>query len=438
MSLPRTGGRGPGGRHREKPALNAGSALSGVAMTRKNPDDIHNYAGRMRRLVRRFAETENGEVAVRFLDKLRLAGKKDGRITYYGDRLQLILHVFNTKFDRPVAPGNATKAHCESVLSEIISRESYSGETKKAYAVALLRLVHYAKTGEIGDRDENLYVQEVSWIKPSRYLDKNRQSVRPQDLLTSDEVVSILQQATDRCDRAMYWVLFEGAFRIGELLNMRVGGVDFRDDHVFVTTHGKTGTKRVALVLSFKPLLEWVSEHPRRGDADAFLWTRSPAGNKVSYHYVRTHLKGYAAKAGITRRIWLYLLRHTQLTLLAKRLSDHTLSAYGNWSPNSNMAKKYVHLSGKDVDDAILEMHGIKSGTPESDVITMKQCPRCDDRCTPDLPRCAKCGYITDPQLAQKSAEMFLDGSRPTHHTFDAVGKTTRAGTTLNRSPVPG
>jgi len=37
----------------------------------------------------------------------------------------------------------------------IISDESYGGETKKAYAMTLLRLVHYAKTGELGDRDGN-------------------------------------------------------------------------------------------------------------------------------------------------------------------------------------------------------------------------------------------------------------------------------------------
>ena len=394
----------------EKPGLSVNRTVYGNTMTRKDPDDIHDYASRLRRLRGRLAGTVQGDAASRFLDKLRLAGKKDGRIVYYGDRLPLILHLFNTRFGDPVMLEGTTKAHCESVLSEIISCVLYSGETKKAYAMVPLCLVHHAKTGEIGDRDENPYVPEVSWIRPSKYLDRNRESVKSEDLLTSDEVTAIMGQISDRCNRSMYWVMFEGAFRIGELLNMRVGGMDFRDDHVFVTTHGKTGTKRVALVLSFRPLLDWISEHPCGADAEAYLWTRSPRGAKVSYQYVRTNLKGYAAKAGITRRVWLYLFRHTQLTLLAKKLSDHTLSAYGNWSRHSNMAKKYVHLSGKDVDDAILEMHGIRDRVPESDILTLRPCPRCEMRNTPDLPRCSRCGYILDQQLAQESAEMFRAG----------------------------
>ena len=388
--------------------------MSGTSdMTRKNQDDIHNYAGKLRRIHLRLSQTPQGDVAAGFLDKLRLAGKKDGRIVYYADRLALILRLFGTRFAAPVTLAGATKKDCESVLSSIISNGSYKGETKKAYAMTLLRLVHYAKTGEVGDRDENRYVPEISWIRPSKYLERNGETVKSQDLLTPDEIISILERTSNRHDRAMLWVLFEGAFRIGELLNIRVGGVEFEDDHVSVTTHGKTGTKRVILVISFRPLLDWISEHPLRNDPDAFLWTRSRAGAKTSYHYVRTHLKRCAADAGITKRVWLYLLRHTQLTLLAKKLSDHTLSAYGNWSPNSNMAKKYVHLSGRDVDDAILEMHGIRSRAPKSDVITLLPCPRCTVQNTPDNARCFGCGCAIGGRPARGSGDARPPGGPP-------------------------
>ncbi len=208
----------------------------------------------------------------------------------------------------------------------------------------------------------------------------------------------------------MYWVLFEGAFRTGELLNLRVGGIDFRDDHVLVSTYGKTGSKRVALVLSFKPLLEWLAEHPQRNDPNAFLWYSASPRNtskRISYGYLRKHLKQYARNANIKKRVWLYLMRHTQLTLLSKKLSDQTLRVYGNWSPNSNMAKKYVHLSGKDVDDAILELHGIKSNDSDSKtVIKLKTCPRCNEQNVPDNQRCTKCGYILDEALLAQTPMM--------------------------------
>ncbi len=375
--------------------------------TARSEDDIYNYTGKIRRLKRQFGTIPQGDAAVRFLEHLKISGIRDGRICYYGDRMALILRLYGKKFAKTRLK-NVKKHHCESILSEIISNEAYSGETKKAYALALLKFIHFVKTGEIGTREDG-YAKEVSWIKPSRYLDKNEVTVRPEDLLTADEVVALLGKISNKRDRAMYWVLFEGAFRTGELLKFKVGGIDFKDDHVLVTTHGgKTGSKRVALVLSFKPLLEWLREHPERDNPDAFLWhsTTSRSGvARVSYSYLRCHLRQYATDAGITKKVWLYLMRHTQLTLLAKKLSDQTLRVYGNWSPNSNMAKKYVHLSGKDIDEAILEMHGIRIKDDSNGIIRLDTCPRCSTQNTPDNQRCSQCGYILDGALLPQDAK---------------------------------
>jgi len=51
-------------------------------------------------------------------------------------------------------------------------------------------------------------------------------------------------------------VLFEAALRPGELLRMDVGSVDFKDGYCLISVKGKTGVKRIPLVVSFKPLLE--------------------------------------------------------------------------------------------------------------------------------------------------------------------------------------
>ncbi len=388
-------------------------------------DDIHNYAGKIRRLRRKLPETRQGDLAVRFLEKLKVSGLKDGRVCYYGDRLTLILKLFNGHPDGPVMLEAAEKHHCESVLSQIISNDEYGGETKKAYALALMRFVNYAKTGDVGCREDG-YAGEVSWIRPSKYLDKNDVTVKSEDLLTADEITALLGAISNKRDRAMYWVLFEGAFRTGELLKFRIGGVDFRDDHVVVTTHGgKTGSKRIPLVLSFRPLLEWLAEHPNRNNPDAFLWCSDAPQNKagrISYSYLRRHLKQYAEKAGIKKRIWIYLMRHTQLTQLAKKLSDQTLRAYGNWSPSSNMARKYVHLSGKDMDEAILGMHGIRSKNDTSGSVRLESCPRCDNKDTPDSQRCSKCGYILDRKLLPDEAKTYMEMADEMRAGLDRIG----------------
>ena len=67
-------------------------------------------------------------------------------------------------------------------------------------------------------------------------------------------------------DRALLWTMMEGAFRPGEILNMRIGGVEFADHYMMVSTSGKTGQKNLALVLSLQPMIEWFRLHPHADD----------------------------------------------------------------------------------------------------------------------------------------------------------------------------
>lgn len=285
----------------------------------------------------------------------------------------------------------------------------YSGESKMAFAVVLKRLVHYAKKDTIADAKNGTeqYIDEVSWIRPKSYnKDNNKDKIQPEDLLTTDEINRFIRKARCVRDIAMLWVMFEGAFRPGEILNMRVGSVEFRDNYVRIYTHGKTGDKGVPLVLSFQPLIEWLRIHPLRDNPKAYLWHSqcSKNGLRIGYKRLTDIIKRCAKDAEIPKPVWGYLLRHTQLTRLAKKLSDQTLSVYGNWSEGSKMPSRYVHLSGKDMDDVILKLHGIKTETETTD-LKLKTCSRCSKSNTPDSQRCFGCGFILDEKLLAKASD---------------------------------
>jgi len=68
------------------------------------------------------------------------------------------------------------------------------------------------------------------------------------------------------------------------------------------------------------------------------------------------------------------------------------------------MVKKYVHLSGKDAENAILELHGIKVDGKDSanETVQLKSCYRCSEQNTPESQRCSKCGFILDERLYEK------------------------------------
>ena len=54
---------------------------------------------------------------------------------------------------------------------------------------------------------------------------------------------------------------------------MKVGRVTFEENHCLVSVYGKTGVKRVPLVVSYMPLLEWLQRHPEKEDHEAPLWS---------------------------------------------------------------------------------------------------------------------------------------------------------------------
>ena len=76
-----------------------------------------------------------------------------------------------------------------------------------------------------------------------------------------------------------------------------------------------------------------------------------------------------------------YLLRHSRATHLANHLTEAQMNAVLGWVQGSNMPAVYVHLSGRDVDRALLAAHGIeeesREAKEEDTALKPIPCPRC-------------------------------------------------------------
>jgi hypothetical protein len=77
------------------------------------------------------------------------------------------------------------------------------------------------------------------------------------------------------------------------------------------------------------------------------------------------------------------------------------------------MAAIYVHLSGRDVDNALLRMHGIVTEDTKDVQMSPKQCTRCSTMNSPTTKFCSKCGLALDIKAAleieEKSSETTMD-----------------------------
>jgi site-specific recombinase XerD len=72
-------------------------------------------------------------------------------------------------------------------------------------------------------------------------------------------------------------------------------------------------------------------------------------------------------KAGLNKRVYTHLLRHTRATELASILTEAQMKELLGWTQSSDMPSVYVHLSGRDVDSAFLKAHGIIPSSEEKE-----------------------------------------------------------------------
>ncbi|MDC8452258.1 MAG: tyrosine-type recombinase/integrase [Candidatus Nitrosotalea sp.] len=374
------------------------------------PDDIHHnrrkYENCKKNIAKWFSK-DNSQIALDFLETLRSrTSLKHSRLTIYANQAIALLKI---KDDRPIKEWN--RKDIEKIISTL-KDSSYSSETKILMAIALKKLVHYAKHNEIIDKNNNAdndYDPVVDWVRPTMFKD-NHEKIQPKDLLTDEEMLKLIEASKKLGGRyikrniAAIYVLFDGAFRPAELLNIKIGNIEFSEDHYRAYTYGKTGPKTLTLVTSMIPVKEWLAEHPKADDSSSYLFYHNNQEGRMSYPYLRKLIKNLQVESGIKKRVWAYLFRHSAITEYVRLLkSPQLVKRYGNWSKNSNMINRYEHLADSDQEDAILKLHGLKK-EDESKVSMLfsKICPSCKERNSADKSHCVKCGEIISKKLAQE------------------------------------
>ena len=130
-------------------------------------------------------------------------------------------------------------------------------------------------------------------------------------------------------------------------------------------------------------------------------------------------LKRTAKMAGISKRVNPHNFRHSRASFIANHLTEAQMNEYFGWTQGSNMTSIYVHLSGRNVDNALLRLNGIETAVKKQDsIMTPKKCPRCQEANQATNKFCARCGIALDSEtkfevvrqtLERKEADQALD-----------------------------
>ncbi|MCC4770222.1 tyrosine-type recombinase/integrase [Methanosarcina sp. DH2] len=224
----------------------------------------------------------------------------------------------------------------------------------------------------------------------------------PEDIKCKEEIVKMIEAGNNARDRAIIACFYESGARRGEQLSTKLKNIEM-DEHGAVMTfpEGKTGARRVRLIFSAPYLREWLEIHPRKDDRDAPLWcTLDKRAASMSVTGLVNVFDRCGEKAGIEKKVNPHSFRHDRATHLASNFTEQQLKMFLGWSPTSTQPATYVHLSGKNMDDAVLRMYGIKTDENDTEFLKPGVCPRCRELTAVNAKFCFKCGLPLTKEAA--------------------------------------
>ena len=280
-----------------------------------------------------------------------------------------------------------------ATTKQLVSRieaSDYVPFSKMEHKLALRRFYKWLRGG-----DE--YPVEVKWI-PMRVKRCDRIKL-PEELLTEAEVQALVEAALNPRDRAFIAVLYESGTRISEVALLRLKHIQFDTNGARLMVRGKTGARSVRIITSVPLLTAWINAHPFKSNPDAHLWVTN-RGDVPSHNTIITMLATVAKRAGIKKPVNPHSFRHSRATHLACHLTEAQMKEHFGWVQASKMASVYVHLSGRDVDDALLRVYGLKKDDPTGaeSPLKAKPCSRCKTQNAAVNRFCSLCGLPLDSE----------------------------------------
>jgi integrase/recombinase XerD len=198
---------------------------------------------------------------------------------------------------------------------------------------------------------------------------------------------------------AFIMTLWESGCRVGEILALRIRHIAFDEYGAILRVSGKTGERRVRVVSSAPMIAAWLTHNPHRENPDSPLWLQS-GDVAFTYDAARTMLRRRARNAKLKKRVNPHMFRHSQASVLADDLTEAQMNEYLGWMQGSKMPAIYVHLSGRNVDQKILELNGMKKHEKAAETAAIKGCPRCGHINPPTGKFCMKCALPLDLKSA--------------------------------------
>ena len=176
---------------------------------------------------------------------------------------------------------------------------------KKKYSAS-----HINNTSNIFERYLRFRGKKVTLIR----VKKPKPSIK--DTLTEGEVARILAAAGNSREKAMLAILAYSGIRANELCNLKVQHIDL-DTGVLKVIDGKGGKDRVCYIS--RECCKMINEYLKEYSTNPHLFKTLVRKARYNTWALRKMVKTVAKKAGITKRVYPHLFRHSLASNLIKK-----------------------------------------------------------------------------------------------------------------------
>lgn len=165
--------------------------------------NIYNFEKQLDSAIKNLARSNiskrNKKIIMNFHDSCFAEELSVPRIIKYVSTLKNISKIMKKDFDK------ADKKDIMKLM-QIIERRDYSDWTKKDYKVTLKKFYKWIRGTEE-------YPEEVKWFETNF---KNNNHKLPEELLTEQDIKSLIESAENTRDKALISVLYESGCRVGK------------------------------------------------------------------------------------------------------------------------------------------------------------------------------------------------------------------------------
>lgn len=269
---------------------------------------------------------------------------------------------------KPMIKKDFTKLKIDDVVKYLsfINNSNYSLHSKNDYKKVFKRFLKwYYKDLEMIEGE----VVKLGFKLASDKAVRNKNKINKNTLVKPDELEKLIRTANSLKWKALISLLYEGALRPCEIRVLKWKDINFDDSmnlcRVYIISPKTKDTREVCVRDSIIHLKRWEKEYSFSNKTNEdYVFPSQHFQNKPMGEGVITEMfKRLCIKAKI-RNIFAYLLRHTRIYEIQKKLPEKLASKFaGHSSKNSEF---YNHLDDDDVEESMLKLfYPIKEITKE-------------------------------------------------------------------------